>query len=328
MSFRTTRRGTARWCCGSAATSRRRETDSRGPIAAGFVHVGGRAVGALPEPTGHLGDGSSGFRYRKLADTLTSIGAPAPFRCSSCAGPRGLWFVVRDAVVLVIGIPGESDELMSLLTYLEDRKIAAIALVGNEPSTLARHVEAVLAVFTEPASGTVSRAPTDRASPVLAFGSALAMTARQSTATTRGPSAEDNRPGLVEMGPTLTIRDLIPHPEHPAVVPDASWLAVVRAISRGGIGAVTVEEPGAHLVGLVTDGDLRRTIQRVNGQVGSLHAHQFMTREPVVLDAGARVDDAVGLLQTCPSEISVLPIVQGETCIGVIRLCDLLGDGD
>ncbi len=214
-------------------------------------------------------------------------------------------------MVLVIGIPGESDELMSLLTYLEDRRIAAIALVGNEPSTLARHVEAVLAVFTEPEPRAVNHAPTDRTSFVLAFG-----------------SAQDDAPGLVEMRPTLRIRDLMPHTEHLAVPPDASWLSVVRAISRGGIGAVTVEEPGAHLVGLVTDGDLRRTIQRVNGQVGRLHADQFMTRDPVVLDAGARVDDAVCLMQTCPSEISVLPIVQGETCIGVIRLRDLLGDGD
>jgi len=101
----------------------------------------------------------------------------------------------------------------------------------------------------------------------------------------------------------------------------------VTTISRGGMGVATVEDPNAHLVGLITDGDLRRTVQRLDGHVATLRAEEFMTAKPVILEADELAYKALRLMEDRPSEISVMPVVRDGTCIGVIRLHDLVQSG-
>jgi arabinose-5-phosphate isomerase len=126
------------------------------------------------------------------------------------------------------------------------------------------------------------------------------------------------------LGKRLTLRvcDLM-HPS-PSVSPDDGWLEVVRAISKHGLGAVNVTSADGRLVGIITDGDLRRTIEKtLVPELPDLTASSMMTAEPVTVSPDVLAIDALELMEDRPSQISVLPVVDGGKCVGILRLHDI-----
>lgn len=275
------------------------------------------------------GAGTSGIIGRKIAATLTSTGSAAVFLHPSDALHGGLGIVAPGDIAIGLSNSGETDELLAILPYLADRKVPLIAIVGNVGSTLARHADAVLDAHAAREACPLDLAPTSSTSVALALGDALAMSIMQVKQITPEAFALNHPSGRLGKRLTLKVDDLMHGRDHrPTVAPSAGWMEVVVAISGGGLGAVTVEDGGA-LLGIITDGDLRRAVERGDpADLGDLSAADVMTAEPVRVRSGSLAHDALRLMEDRPSQISILPVVDElDYCIGLLRLHDLVRSG-
>src|SRR3954468_14973287 len=205
-----------------------------------------------------IGVGKSGHIAQKVAATLTSTGTPSVFLHPSDALHGGMGIVNGDAdVVVVFSNSGETPELLELLPYLQHRRAAVVAIVGNMASTLARRADVALDASVEQEACPLNLAPTTSTTVALAVGDALAMTLMSVKRLTPEDFALNHPGGRLGKRLTLKVSDLM-HcgEENPTVTATATLLEVVQAISSGGLGAVTVVDASGRLEGFVTDGDV------------------------------------------------------------------------
>jgi arabinose-5-phosphate isomerase len=274
-----------------------------------------------------LGVGKSGVIARKIAQTLTSTGTVAIFVNPSDALHGGLGVVTAGDVLLVLSNSGETDEILVILPALKARGNTIISIVGNIDSTLARQSDVVLDGSVDKEACPLNLAPTTSTTVALAIGDALAMTVMAAKNLTAEDFAVNHPAGRLGKRLTLKVSSLM-H-ESPNIEPGANWLVVVKAISKYTLGAVNVVDSGSKLIGIVTDGDLRRTIEKTAPEnLSSLKAEQMMTRNPTVATPEMLAFDALRLMEDRPTQISVLPVVdeQGK-CLGLIRLHDIVRSG-
>jgi arabinose-5-phosphate isomerase len=273
------------------------------------------------------GVGKSGIIADKIAQTLTSTGTMSVYVHPSDALHGGLGVVARDDVVIALSNSGETEELLALLPALKRRGSALIAIIGNTDSTLARSADIVLDAAVSEEACPLNLAPTASTTVALAIGDALAMTLMKARGLTPEDFAANHPAGRLGKRLTLRVADLM-H-ESPNVGPDTNWLDLVRALSDQALGAVNVVEKNGKLVGIVTDGDLRRAIERSGGDgLGELKAEDMMTASPVTATPDMLAFDALKLMEDRPSQISVLPIVNEDgDCVGLLRLHDIVKAG-
>lgn len=273
------------------------------------------------------GVGKSGVIAQKIAQTLTSTGTVGIFVHPSDALHGSLGVVKDGDVIIALSNSGETDEILAIMPTLKLRKVSVIAIVGNVDSSLARQSDVVLDASVDKEACPLNLAPTTSTTVALAIGDALAMTVMES----RGLTAEDfaaNHPaGRLGKRLTLTVESLM-H-DSPNVAADAGWLEVVKEISKHSLGAVNVVDNAGKLVGIVTDGDLRRTIEKTDPtRFGFLNASSMMTANPITASVKMLAYDALQLMENRPSQISVLPVVDGEgNCVGLLRLHDVVRSG-
>ena len=277
-----------------------------------------------------LGVGKSGIIGQKIAATMTSAGTAALYLHPSDALHGGLGILQPNDVVIVLSNSGETDEIVAMLPYLKNRKVAIVALVGNVDSTLARRADVVLDASVDKEACPLNLAPTTSTTVALAIGDALAMTVMKVKGLTPDDFAVNHPAGRLGKRLTLRVSDLMhTDGEYPTIAVGSSWVEVVRAISRGGLGAVCVVEPDGRLAGIITDGDLRRAIEQTSHEsLAQLACDDFMTRKPVVATPDLLAFDALRLMEDRPSQISVLPVVDEEQrCVGLLRLHDIIRSG-
>jgi arabinose-5-phosphate isomerase len=277
-----------------------------------------------------LGVGKSGIIAQKIAATMTSTGTAALHLHPSDALHGGIAIVSSEDVVIVLSNSGETDEIIEMLPYLRHRQVPIIAIVGNLNSTLARRAKAVLDASVDQEACPLNLAPTTSTTVALAIGDALAMTLMSVKGLTPDDFAINHPAGRLGKRLTLKVADLMHSGvENPTIEVGSSWVEVVKAISNGGLGAVNVVDAQARLVGVITDGDLRRTIQRLDhAALENLTGAEIMTRNPVVAQPELLAYDALQLMEDRPSQISVLPVVDGErVCVGLVRLHDIVRSG-
>lgn len=292
-----------------------------------------RAVGLLAACVGKVvttGVGKSGHIAQKAAATLTSTGTPAVFLHPSDALHGGMGLVAAGDVCVFVSNGGETPELLELLPYMQHRGAPVVAVVGNTSSTLARRADVVLNASVDQEACPLNLAPTTSTTVALAVCDALAMTLMSVKRLTPEDFALNHPGGRLGKRLTLKVSDLMRGgEENPTVGAAASLLEVVQAISRGGLGAVCVVGEGGRLAGIVTDGDLRRALQRMRPEdVAGLTAEGLMTREPVVVEPGRLAHAALQLMENRPSQISVLPVVDEDgRAVGLLRLHDIVRSG-
>jgi arabinose-5-phosphate isomerase len=274
-----------------------------------------------------LGVGKSGIIGQKIAATMTSAGTAALYLHPSDALHGGLGIVQPDDVVIVLSNSGETDEIVAMLPYLKNRAVPIVAIVGNLNSTLARRADALLDASVDKEACPLNLAPTTSTTVALAIGDALAMTVMKVKGMTSDDFAVNHPAGRLGKRLTLRVADLM-H-ENPKIRTGASWVEVVRAISKGGLGAVCVVDAAGRLAGIITDGDLRRAIEQTGqDSLARLTSDDFMTCKPVVATPELLAFDALRLMEDRPSQISVLPVVDNDQmCVGLIRVHDIVRSG-
>lgn len=277
-----------------------------------------------------LGVGKSGIIGQKIAATMTSAGTAALYLHPSDALHGSLGIVQPNDVVIVLSNSGETDEIVAMLPYLKNRQVAIVAIVGNLNSTLARRVDIVLDASVDKEACPLNLAPTTSTTVALAIGDALAMTVMKVKGLTSDDFAVNHPAGRLGKRLTLRVGDLMHRDgDNPTIAVGSSWVEVVRAISKGGLGAVCVVDEAGRLAGIITDGDLRRAIEQTSHEsLAKLTCDEFMTRKPTVAMPELLAYDALQLMEDRPSQISVLPVVdQDQKCVGLIRVHDIVRSG-
>jgi len=277
-----------------------------------------------------LGVGKSGIIAQKIAATMTSVGTSALYLHPSDALHGGLGIVQAEDVVIVLSNSGETDELVAMLPYLQNRDVKIVAIVGNVNSTLARRAHAVLDASVDQEACALNLAPTTSTTVALAIGDALAVTLMKVKGLTSDDFAVNHPAGRLGKRLTLRVADLMHrNGENPTIAIGSSWVEVVRAISKGGLGAVCVVDSEGQLAGIITDGDLRRAIEQTDhAALANLTCDEFMTRKPAVAAPELLAYDALQLMENRPSQISVLPVVDAANiCLGLIRVHDIVRSG-
>ncbi|HXT62188.1 MAG TPA: KpsF/GutQ family sugar-phosphate isomerase [Pyrinomonadaceae bacterium] len=279
-----------------------------------------------------LGVGKSGIIGQKIASTMTSSGTAALFLHPSDALHGGLGIVTPDDVVIVLSNSGETTELLQLLPYIKRRNVPLIAIVGKANSSIAQRADAVIDASVDQEACPLNLAPTASTTVALAIGDAIAMTLMRAKGITETDFASNHPGGQLGKRLTLRVGDLMhAGEENPMIGIDAAWMEIVSAITHFGLGAVNVIDAEGRLAGVITDGDLRRSLQRIGAKdlaFANITCDDLMTRNPIVTTPEALAFDALHLMEDRPSQINVLPVVDGgQKCVGLIRLHDIVRSG-
>jgi arabinose-5-phosphate isomerase len=279
-----------------------------------------------------LGVGKSGIIAQKIAATMTSSGTASVYLHPSDALHGGLGIVSSEDAVIMLSNSGETDELLELLPYLKRRKVPLLAIVGNVKSTIAKRADAVVDASVDHEACPLNLAPTTSTTVALAIGDALAMTLMRARGLTENDFASNHPAGQLGKRLNLRVADLMHSGSaNPTITMDASFMDIVATITQYGLGAVSVIEADGRLAGIITDGDLRRSLQRIGPrdlQWANLKCDDLMTTNPIVINPEALAFDALRLMEDRPSQINVLPVVDGDNkCVGLIRLHDIVRSG-
>ena len=277
-----------------------------------------------------IGVGKSGIVAQKIAATLTSVATLAVYLhpCDALHGDLGI--VTSADVAVILSNSGETEELIEIIPHLKHRQVPIIAILGKIDSTLAQKADVVLDATVDREACPLNLAPTTSTTVALAIGDALAMTLMQMRSITPEDFAFNHPAGRLGKRLTIKVGDLMHSGDrHPTLLPQASWIEVVSEISRGGLGAVNIVDEQGYLVGLITDGDLRRWMEKIKlVELETLKAGKLMTHSPVVVTPDILAYDALKLMENRPSQISILPVVDAECCcLGLIRLHDIVRSG-
>jgi arabinose-5-phosphate isomerase len=272
------------------------------------------------------GIGKSGHVARKIAATFSSTGTAAFFLHAAEAQHGDIGSCRSGDAAILLSKSGCTAELRALVPALHERGIPVIAIAGAADSPLAEAADIVLDAGVAAEADPHNLAPSCSTSVALAIGDSLAF----AVAEVRGHCAETlarNHPG----GSTgalfrLSVHQLMtPHNRLPHVQPEDPLRFIVDQVTAGGIGCVCVQGPNGDLQGLVTDGDIRRAIQKFGE--ATPRAIDIMTSRPVTIQASETLYRALQLMENRPSEISVLPVVDGVRYVGIIRLHDIYRSG-
>ena len=243
------------------------------------------------------GMGKSGHIGRKIAATLASTGTPALFVHAGEAIHGDMGMIKSDDLVLAISNSGESQELIAIMPLVRRLGASVVAMTGNLASTLARHADMVLDCSVQKEACPLNLAPTASSMAQMAMGDALAVALLDA----RGFKAEDfarSHPGGALGRKLLThVRDVMRTGNAlPLVGPEASFTEVMREMSDKGLGAVAITEADARVLGIFTDGDLRRLVEK-GTDLRSLTASQVMHPAPRTIQAHALAVDAAQLME-------------------------------
>ena len=244
-----------------------------------------------------MGMGKSGHIGRKIAATLASTGTPAMFVHPGEASHGDLGMITPADVVLAISNSGESAELSAILPTLRRLQVMLVALTGSTQSSLALHADMVLDTSVAQEACPLNLAPTASTTAQLAMGDALAVALLQA----RGFKPEDcarSHPGGALGRKLLTlVADVMRHGDAvPSVRPDASLGELMREMSVKGLGASAVTDAQQRILGIFTDGDLRRLIE-AGVDLRAMQAADVMHANPRTLMASALAVDAAALME-------------------------------
>jgi len=269
------------------------------------------------------GIGKSAIIANKLVATFNSTGTPSVFMHAADAIHGDLGIIQPSDVVICLSKSGETPEIKVLVPLLKQQGNSLVALVGNRKSYLAKSADFVLNASVPKEACPNNLAPTASTTAQLVLGDALAVALLEC----RGFTAEDfarlHPGGSLGKQLYLRVRDIYINNEVPKVSIDADIRNVILEISAKRLGATAVMQNGK-MAGIITDGDLRRMLQK-NNDITGITAGDIMTAHPKVIQADNLVVEALSLMRN--HNITQLPVFENGEYVGVIHLHDILKEG-
>lgn len=268
------------------------------------------------------GVGKSGHVARKIAATLSSTGSPAQFVHPTEASHGDMGMITSQDVVLALSRSGETSELSDLIQYTKRFQIPLLGMTAKADSALGSASDLLLLVPDVPEACAITSAPTTSTTLMMALGDALAVALLER----KGFRSEDFRdlhPGG-KLGSMLkTVSELmLSGNEIPLVQSGASFESAIRTLSKKGLGCVGVTDTEQKLIGILTDGDIRRIVTR-HQKLDTID--EAMTREPITISPRTLAQSALKMMSE--RNITQLFVVEDEKCVGILHIHELLKSG-
>jgi len=304
------------------------EIEARGLLALAARQGDGftRAVQAMLECRGRVivtGMGKSGHVGCKIAATLASTGTPAFFLHPAEASHGDLGMVMAGDVVLAISNSGESEELAAIIPALRRIGVTLVAMTGKPDSTLARHADWVLSSAVDQEACPLNLAPTASTTAQMALGDALAVALLDARGFHEQDFARAHPGGSLGRKLLVHVRDLMRGGEAlPRVGPDASFVEMLREMTGKGLGFTAIAGADDEVLGIFTDGDLRRLIER-GADLRALRAQDVMHPRPRQVHLDALAVEAAGVMEQ-HRVTSVLVVDDAQRLVGALNSNDLM----
>jgi arabinose-5-phosphate isomerase len=273
------------------------------------------------------GMGKSGLVGRKIAATLASTGTPSFFMHPAEASHGDLGMVTEDDVVIAISNSGETDEVVRLIPFLKYFNVKLIALTGNPQSTLAKQADAVIDVSVKEEACPFGFIPTASTTATLAMGDALAVALIMRNGFKKEDFAFFHPGGSLGKRMLTKVKELMhTGDELPVSYPDTVMLDAVLEITSKRLGVVVIVNENKKILGIITDGDVRRGVQRYGKELFELKASQIMTINPKTINEEELAAVALSTMQKYSITSLVVPDSEG-TLKGLIHIHDILKKG-
>jgi arabinose-5-phosphate isomerase len=293
-----------------------------------------RAVEVLANCSGKVvvtGMGKSGLICRKISATLASTGTPSFFLHSADALHGDVGMIMKDDVILAVSNSGETDEILKILPHFKFLGLKLVVMTGNTDSTLAKAGDVVLDVGVNEEACPLGLAPTASTTAALATGDALAVVLLEHKGFGEEDFALRHPGGILGRRLLLRVEDLM-HRERelPIVRSDTPIKEALFEITDKRLGVTGVVDEDEKLVGIITDGDVRRGLQTHGTAIFSKTAHEVMTTSPRTISKDALASEALARMeQNTPRPITSLFVLDtdSEEPIGIIHLHDIFKAG-
>lgn len=270
------------------------------------------------------GIGKSAIVAQKIVATLNSTGTPSVFMHAADAIHGDLGIIQKEDVVIMVSKSGTSPEIKVLLPMIKNFSSTLIAIVGNTESTLATQADIVLNTTVSQEACPNNLAPTSSTTAQMVMGDAIAVALME----LKGFSSEDfakfHPGGTLGKRLYLRVQDLFIHNEQPKVKADAPLKKIIMEMTSKRLGATAVVDANDKLLGIITDGDLRRMLEK-NMSSEKIVAESIMTKSPITIDADALAVEALDILRR--HDISQLVVTDKLQYAGFIHLHDLIREG-
>ena len=282
-----------------------------------------KAVEAILSCSGKLiisGMGKSGIIGKKIAATMASTGTPSFFLHPGEAYHGDLGMIEKDDIVLLLSNSGETDEVLKLIPFLKSQNNTIVAMSGKVNSTLAKNSTYHLNIAVEKEACPLQLAPTSSTTATLVMGDALAITLMERRDFKDTDFAQFHPGGSLGRRLLSTVADVMRTKDLPIVQSNTPIQTLISTVSEARLGLAVVVDDGG-IVGIVTDGDIRREMEESEATFFQLIASDFMSKEPKTIGVNEKLKTAQELMTL--SKVNSLLVVEDEKLVGVVQIYDL-----
>lgn len=286
-----------------------------------------KAVNVIRNCKGRIiisGIGKSAVIAQKIVATLNSTGTPSVFMHAADAIHGDLGMILQDDVVIILSKSGESSEIKALVTLIKGFGNIVIAIVGNIDSSLAKQSDIILNTTVSQEACPHNLAPTSSTTAQLVMGDALAVCLMELNGFRSDDFARFHPGGALGKKLYLRVYDLYIHNEKPKVLPTQTLKEAIVEMTRKRLGVTAVVDKDDNLIGIITDGDLRRMLEN-NIAIDKIKVKDIMTAGPQTIEPGMLAVEALDILRK--KEISQLVVTENGKYLGIIHLHDLVKEG-
>ena len=267
------------------------------------------------------GMGKSGLVGRKIAATLASTGTPSFFLHPGEAFHGDLGMISKEDIVVALSYSGETDEILKIVPFIHSNGNKLVSMTGNPDSALAKNSDVHLDVGVKEEACILHLAPTSSTTAQIAMGDALAVSLMQMRGFTSVDFARLHPGGSLGRRLLMTVGNVMRDHDLPVVAPDCPAAEMIHAISKGGLGLIVICE-GERIEGIVTDGDVRRAMERLRGEFFNIRASDIATRNPKTSSPDEKLIEAEKMM-TRNKVTSLLVTDAAGKLTGVIQIYDI-----
>ncbi len=269
------------------------------------------------------GIGKSAIIAQKIVATMNSTGTPALFMHAADAIHGDLGMIQSGDSVICISKSGDTPEIKVLVPLIKRLGVSLIAMVSNKQSYLGQQADFILHALADKEADLMNLAPTTSTTVALALGDALAVCLLECKGFTAQDFAKYHPGGALGKRMYLKVSDIYPQHDFPSIMPTATIKEAIHEISSKRLGATAVVD-GDQLLGIVTDGDVRRMLEKETDW-SAIQVIDMMNRTPKTIDSEAYATEALAIMQSL--NITQLVVLANKKAVGFVHLHDLLKEG-